>query len=118
MYVPDYLSRAICEVSDSSSLQDFQKFEEEKTQFFKKIMQDYMNSFNQFPGQLSSTCETLNKVVAAIDEAADVATFISDNKASAVTPPPTIDYEPYDSEYKGKNEGTTKKYFRFDCSCY
>jgi len=82
-------------------LDDFQKFEEEKSQFFKKVMQDYMNSFNQFPGLLSTTCDTMNKVVAAIDEAADVSTFISDNKSSAVTPPPTIEYEPYDSEYKG-----------------
>jgi len=82
-------------------LDEFQKFEEEKTQFFKKLMQDYMNSFSQFPGVLSTTCETLTKVVAAIDEAADIGTFISENKSSAVTPPPATEYEPYDSEYKG-----------------
>jgi len=89
-------------------LDDFQKFEEEKTQFFKKMMQDYMNSLNQFPGVLSGTCDTLNKVVSAIDEAADIGTFISENKSAGVTPPPTIEYEPYDSEYKGSIVELTK----------
>jgi len=95
-------------------LDDFQKFEEEKTQFFKKIMQDYMNSFNQFPGVLSAKCEVMNKVVSAIDEAADVGTFISDNKSAGVTPPPTIEYEPYDSEYKGSVVEITKSTSRED----
>jgi len=82
-------------------LDEFQKFEEEKIVFFKKMMQNYMNSYNPLPGLLTSTCDTLNKSVSAVDESADVSTFIADNKASAVTPPPTIEYEPYDSEEKG-----------------
>lgn len=61
-----------------------------------------MNPLNQLPGLLTSTCDTLNKSVSAIDPAADVSTFISENKNAAAPPPPAIEYEPYDSEDKGK----------------
>ncbi|KAL6061939.1 cell division cycle-related protein [Balamuthia mandrillaris] len=78
-------------------LDEFQAFEEQRTGFIKKIVEDYMTTMNQLPPLLASTTETINNSVEAIDKQADIDTFIAENAALAVTPPPAIDYEPYDA---------------------
>jgi hypothetical protein len=82
-------------------LADFQKFDEERTAFFKNFMEGYMAALNGYPPLLTKTCEALNGVVASVDAQADINAFIEANRGAAVTPPPDIDYEPYDSETGG-----------------
>lgn len=79
-------------------LEEFQSFDEERTQFFRQILEQYMTMLSALPPSLSTSCDALNKVVSEIDASSDVATFIANNRASGVTPPPEIQYEPYVSE--------------------
>eukprot|EP01087_Luapelamoeba_hula_P024536 TRINITY_DN937_c0_g1_i1.p1 TRINITY_DN937_c0_g1~~TRINITY_DN937_c0_g1_i1.p1 ORF type:complete len:508 (-),score=137.72 TRINITY_DN937_c0_g1_i1:123-1646(-) len=80
-----------------SLLDEFQRFEEDKTACYKKIMEDYMSNFSKFPALLTNVCDTLNASVAAVDQQQDICTFISDFKNNGVTPPPPIEYQPYDT---------------------
>jgi DNA repair exonuclease SbcCD ATPase subunit len=82
-------------------LEEFQAFDEERTQFFKQIMEQYMTFLSALPPSLSTSCDALNKVVGQIDAGADVTTFINANKESGVTPPPEILYEPYPGDGTG-----------------
>jgi hypothetical protein len=66
-------------------------------------MQEYMTSLSKFPALLTSICDTLNASVGAIDQQADIKTFIAENRNSAVTPPSPLEYEPYDSANSGGN---------------
>jgi len=79
-------------------LEEFQSFDEERTQFFRQVLEQYMTMLSALPPSLSTSCDALNKVVSEIDASSDVATFIANNRASAVTPPPEIQYEPYMGE--------------------
>ncbi|ELR20066.1 SH3 domain containing protein [Acanthamoeba castellanii str. Neff] len=79
-------------------LEEFQSFDEERTQFFRQVLEQYMTMLSALPPSLSTSCDALNKVVSEIDASSDVATFIANNRASAVTPPPEIQYEPYSGE--------------------
>jgi len=79
-------------------LEEFQSFDEERTQFFKQIMEKYMSLMSALPPALTTTCDALNKVVGEIDAKADVSAFVTSNRSSGVTPPPEIQYEPYVGE--------------------
>jgi len=90
-----------------SLLADFQKFDEERTAFFRGFMEGYMGALNGYPPLLTKTCEALNGVVASVDAQADINAFVEANRGSGVIPPPDIDYEPYDSETGGGGGSTT-----------
>lgn len=79
-------------------LAEFQAFDEERTQFYRSILEQYMTMLSALPPSLATSCDALNKVVSQIDAQNDVSTFIATNKASGVTPPPEIQYEPYVGE--------------------
>jgi hypothetical protein len=79
-------------------LEEFQRFDEERTQFFKQMLEQYMTMLSALPPSLATSCDALNKVVGEIDAQADVSSFITNNRASGVTPPPEIQYEPYVGE--------------------
>eukprot|EP00005_Dracoamoeba_jomungandri_P000852 CAMPEP_0174252406 /NCGR_PEP_ID=MMETSP0439-20130205/1887_1 /TAXON_ID=0 /ORGANISM="Stereomyxa ramosa, Strain Chinc5" /LENGTH=479 /DNA_ID=CAMNT_0015332933 /DNA_START=62 /DNA_END=1498 /DNA_ORIENTATION=+ len=87
-------------------LDEFQKFDENRTKFFKKTMQTHMAMMDKFPPMYSSICETLNKSVDAIDDKHDVSEFIKTNQG--VTPPPPIEYEPYDGDTKLNSTTTVR----------
>jgi len=76
-------------------LREFQKNEEERTNFFKHSMKGFMDSMSQFPPLLSSVTDNLNKAVDKIDTKADVSVFIQEHKGSAVAVPGQIEYEPF-----------------------
>jgi len=77
-------------------LAEFQRFEEERTDFFRKVIQDYMRQLSTMPPALSRSCDALNSVVEAVDAQLDVNTFVEANRLNAASIPPEIQYEPYD----------------------
>jgi hypothetical protein len=91
-----------------NAFQEFQSFDEERTQFFRQVLEQYMTMLSALPPSLSTSCDVpslhphfffafpflhffcsrfangatqaLNKVVSEIDAASDVATFITNNR--------------------------------------
>jgi len=84
-----------------SLLSEFQKFDEDRTGFFRSFMEGYMGTLNTYPPLLTKMCDSLNDVVGRVDKQADVNAFVEANRTAGVTPPPDIGYDPYDSETGG-----------------
>jgi len=76
-------------------LQQFQVQEEDKTAYFKKLLDSYMQAFSKYPDLCTSVVSTLNQSVKEIEPKKDVSTFIQKNKSSAVSRPSEILYKPY-----------------------
>ncbi|GAM25109.1 hypothetical protein SAMD00019534_082840 [Acytostelium subglobosum LB1] len=78
-------------------LKEFQLFEEERIAASKDIMQKVALYIKEIPPVVTHACEAIHQAADAIDQDADIRQWVSDNKTN-VTPPPAIDYYPFDGE--------------------
>jgi len=78
-------------------LGEFQQFEEDRLQYMKSIIEKFADVHAETPGFYTTASDTITAAARAISIDSDIQAFVGENRTN-VTPPPDIQYIPYDSE--------------------
>jgi len=76
-------------------LHEFQQFEEERVTFSKSILTRYAALLQEIPPVDQAAADLVTQNANKVDPAADIAAFVLQNK-TGVTPPPPIEYQPFE----------------------
>jgi hypothetical protein len=78
-------------------LDEFQYFEEDRISFTQEAMQRFVRFLKEMAPCYEAQANQITEMVEATDKDKDIEQFVQKNKAG-VSPPPAIEYEPYDME--------------------